>query len=82
MPSVKHYKNRKLVLVIAVYVDDTLCTGTEDTLKWMYKKMKERFNIEEVGDLKKHLGIWWTLQKDNNNEICLKATMPKIVKEI
>jgi hypothetical protein len=48
----------------------------------MYKKTKERFNIEELGDLKKHLGIWWTWHKDNNNEIYLKATMPKMVKEI
>jgi hypothetical protein len=42
----------------------------------MYKKIKERLNIEELGDLKKHLGIWWTRHKDNNNEIYLKATMP------
>jgi Reverse transcriptase (RNA-dependent DNA polymerase) len=78
----KHDKKGKLVLVIAVYVDDTLCAGTEDTLKWMYKKMKERLNIEELGDLKKLLGIWWTWHKDKNNEIYLKATMPKMVKEI
>jgi Reverse transcriptase (RNA-dependent DNA polymerase) len=43
----KHDKKGKLVLVIAVYVDDTLCSWTEDTL---YKKIKERFNIEELGD--------------------------------
>ena len=36
----------KLILVIALYVDDTLCAGTSRALKWLYTNIKKRFNID------------------------------------
>ena len=78
----KHDNQGQLILAFALYVDDTLCAGTSKALKWMYSKIKEKFNIEELGQLKKHLGIWWTWHKDKNNEDYLNAKMPRWSKRL
>jgi Reverse transcriptase (RNA-dependent DNA polymerase) len=51
-------KNNKVVLILALYVDDTLCLGQKEELEWMYsKEIQKKFKIEKLGKLKKHLGI-------------------------
>jgi hypothetical protein len=40
--------------------------------------IKKRFNIDILGKLKKHLGVWWTWHKDNNGQVYLEADMKKM----
>jgi Reverse transcriptase (RNA-dependent DNA polymerase) len=60
-------KNNKVVLILAMYVDDTLFLGHKEELEWMYREVQKKFKIEKLGRLKKHLGIWheWNNDKDN-----------------
>ena len=46
-----------LVLAAAIYVDETLVTGTKDMIDWFYDIVQEKFTITDLGELKKHLGI-------------------------
>ena len=75
-------KNGKLVLIATVFVDDTILTGEPDEMKWFYKKLKERFTIDLLGPIRKHLGIWWKFEKDENEGRCLVATMQELVTDI
>jgi len=70
------------VLLLALYVDDTLCAGTRKELDWMYKAITEKFNIEKLGKLKKHLGIWWSWHTDEKGNTYLSATMDKMIEDI
>jgi hypothetical protein len=38
------YKHRgvKLVLILGLYVDDTLCAGERKEVEWAYKKIEEK----------------------------------------
>jgi len=48
----------------------------------MYKMIESKFRIEWLGQLTKHLGIWWEWKTDSQGEKYLIATMPKMIKEI
>jgi hypothetical protein len=76
-------KNNKVVLILAMYVDDTLCLGHKEELEWMYKEIQKKFKIEKLGRLKKHLGIWYEWKNDpKTKELYLEASMPKLIEEI
>ena len=75
-------KDDKTILLLALFVDDTLVTGTKQEVENLYKKVQEKYNIEILGKLKKHLGIWWNWKKDNLGNTILEATMPKMEQEI
>ena len=72
----------RLVLILVLYVDDTLCAGTKKEVLWAYKMIEAKFTIEKLGKLKKHLGVWWTWKKDQQGETYLVANMPKMIEEI
>jgi hypothetical protein len=72
----------RVMLILALYVDDTLCAGSRKWMDWAYRMIESRYTIEKLGKLKKHLGVWWEWRTDENGEIYLIATMPKMVKEI
>jgi hypothetical protein len=74
--------NGKPVLVLALYVDDTLCAGTRKELDWMYNMITTKFKIEKLGQLRKHLGIWWNWHTTSNGETYLTASMPQMIQEI
>jgi hypothetical protein len=74
--------NGEVKLLMALYVDDTLCAGTKEMIEWAYKMIETKYKIEKLGKLKKHLGVWWNWKKDSKNEDYLVATMPKMIKEI
>ena len=78
----KHDEKGELCLIMVMYVDDTLVAGRREEVKWCYEKIRERFNIDELGNLNKHPGIWYEWMKDEKGESYLKATMPEMVKEI
>ncbi len=50
----------ELEIMMAVHVDDTVITGTRKSVDWCYKKIQEKFKIDLLGIIKKHLGVWWT----------------------
>jgi hypothetical protein len=72
----------RLVLMLVLYVDDTLCVGRRAEMIWMYAMIERKFNIEKLGQLKKHLGVWWTWKKDPKGHKYLVANMPKMIEEI
>ena len=77
----KHRQN-KLVLVLALYVDDTLCAGEKGEVEWAYKVIEQRFAIKRLGKLKKHLGVNWTWHTDSKGEVYLKANINTMVTDI
>ena len=78
------YKQRKgkLVLVLVLYVDDTLCAGEQNKVEWAYKMIESKVKIEKLGRLKKHLGIWYEWKKDELGNTYLEVTIPKMIEEI
>jgi len=46
------------------------------------EKVKERLNIKELGQLKKHLGIWYDWKQEQGGEMYVEATIPELVEEI
>jgi Reverse transcriptase (RNA-dependent DNA polymerase) len=61
------YKQRggKVVLILILYVDNTLCAGERKEVEWAYKKIEEKIIIVKLGKLKKHLGIAYDWKQDN-----------------
>ena len=76
------HKNGKLVLVLALYVDDTLCAGEKEEVEWAYKLIEKKFSIKRLGKLKKHLGVNWTWHKDDKGDTYLKANISTMIKDI
>ena len=75
------HKGNDLVLVLALYVDNTLCLGHAEEIKWLYESIEKRFKIERLGRLKKHLGIWYEW-KEEDGETVIEASMPQLIKDI
>jgi len=82
-PCIFYKKNKwdHLVLILALYVDDTLIAGTRSEVDWLYEQVQKKFKIEKLGRLKKHLGIWWEWHKDGN-QTYLSASMDKMIEDI
>jgi hypothetical protein len=57
-------KNNVTWLIVAMYVDDIVYTGANDAREWFKGKIKERFNITDLGLIRKHLGVWYSKKKD------------------
>jgi Reverse transcriptase (RNA-dependent DNA polymerase) len=78
------YKHRegKLVLILVLYVDDTLCAGERREVEWAYKKIEEKIKIVKLGRLKKHLGTIYDWKQDKSGNTYLEASMPKMIDEI
>ena len=49
----------KTVMVSFIHVDDSMLCGKQEAINVFKEKVKERFNIKELGQLKNHLGIWY-----------------------
>ena len=72
----------KVMLLIVCYVDDVLLSGTKETIQWFKNEFKQKYNITELGRMKKHLGMWYDWKKDNDGETYIKVTMDTMIKEI
>ena len=72
----------KVVLLIVCYVDDVLLSGTKDTIKWFKEEFKRKYNITELGRMKKHLGMWYEWKNDDQGELYIKVTMDDMLKDI
>jgi len=79
----KHEESGHLAIVISTHVDDSLIGGRKHKLEEFYIQFTRHLKIERLGQLKKHLGVWWTWLTDKDSgEVSLCATMPKMVQEI
>jgi Reverse transcriptase (RNA-dependent DNA polymerase) len=78
------YKHRggKLVLILVLYIDDTLCAGERKEVEWVYKKIEEKIKIVNLGRLKKHLGTIYEWKQDKSVNVYQEASMPKMINEI
>ena len=57
-PCILYYQdNQKLLIIMSIYVDDSMVAGRKEDLTKFYKKVCTRFNITELGTLSKYLGV-------------------------
>ena len=57
-------ENGETVLIVVVYVDDCILAGPQEQVNWFKKEIKKRFSIQELGPIKKHLGVWYERKSD------------------
>ena len=69
-------------MVSFIHVDDSMLCGKQEAINLFKEKVKERFNIKELGQLKKRLGIWYEWKMDQGGEMYVEATMPELIEEI
>jgi len=63
----KHKENGHLAIVISTHVDDSLFGGWKHKLEEFYIQFMHHLKIERLGQLKKHLGVWWTWLMDKDS---------------
>jgi hypothetical protein len=73
---------RKVVLILVLYVGDTLCAGERKEVEWAYKKIEEKIKTVKLGRLKKHFGIIYDWKQDKSGNTYLEASIPKMIYEI
>jgi hypothetical protein len=71
----KQDSQQQLILLVAVYVDDCIVAGTKDEVESFKTGVKERFNITDLGPIKKHLGVWYEHIKDRSGQEYFRMTM-------
>jgi hypothetical protein len=73
--------NSETKLTVASHADDCTMAGTKDAMEQFKLNVKTRFNVTDLGLLKKHLGIWCDWKEEENGEKHIAATMPKLAGE-
>ena len=58
----------KLNLALITVVDDTLIIGETETVLSFKKEFKKLFTVTDLGEITKHLGIWYERKTDNEGE--------------
>jgi Reverse transcriptase (RNA-dependent DNA polymerase)/Zinc knuckle len=84
-PCLYFWKNQNLevTLMAVVHVDDVILMGTKTVIEKFKGELRQRFNISDLGKLKKHLGVWYDWKTDRNTkEIYIVASMTKLETEI
>ncbi|KAI2494658.1 hypothetical protein MHU86_19887 [Fragilaria crotonensis] len=83
-PCLYYWKNTagEVTLMAVVHVDDVLLAGKKETIEKFKSELKKRFNISDLGRLKKHLGVWYDWKTDDNGESYIVASMTKLEDEI
>jgi hypothetical protein len=51
-------------LIVACYVDNLIITGEENKIDEFKTKVKERFEIKDLEEIKKHLQVWYKKRED------------------
>jgi len=75
-------ENEKTQMIALIHVDDTILCGKKTAINVFKEKVKERFNIKELDQLKKHLGVWYAWKQEQGGEMYVEATIPELVEEI
>jgi hypothetical protein len=83
-PCLYYWKDNtgQMTLMAVVHVDDVILVGSKKAIEEFKKQLRERFNISDLGKLKKHLGVWYEWSVDENGKVILIATMKKLEDEI
>ena len=83
-PCIFYKKNEegKPLLVAAVTVDDCLIGGTPKNVEAFMDTVEREFNIVRETRIRKHLGVDYDFYKDKNEDICVKCTMDKRIRDI
>ncbi|KAI2499176.1 GAG-pre-integrase domain [Fragilaria crotonensis] len=83
-PCLYYWKDKagNATLLAVVHVDDVALIGDKTNIEKFKTELKKRFNISDLGQLKKHLGVWYEWKKDDNGEIYVVASMNKLEEEI
>lgn len=61
-------ENGETKLIVASHVDDCIMVGPKDVIEQFKIDVKTRFNITELGVLKKHLGMWYEWKEGNGEK--------------
>ena len=77
----KHDKNGLAILSILCYVDDVLLIGDKTEVEAFKIQVQKHYKIAELGQLKKHLGVWYEEGIDEHGEY-LMASMKDYLMEI
>jgi len=77
------YEKREgiLTLLLCTYVDDLAVTGTQADVNKFKLALKQYFNVKELGQLRKHLGVWYEWGEDENGRY-LQSEMEDFVKDM
>ena len=62
-------------------MDDTLCIGELDAVLKFKEEFKKKFTVTDLGELKKHLGIWYERKKDEQGEY-FELSMSEFAKQM
>ena len=57
-----------LNLALITVVDDTLIIGEEEAILKFKEDFKKKFTITDLGEITKHLGVWYERKNDNEGE--------------
>ena len=75
-------ENGKLKGIIIAYVDDCICCGTREEIKYQKEMIRKEFGIVEDGRLRKLLGIKYKWEKDVKGERYITMSMNDKAEEI
>ena len=83
-PCLYYWKSKvdEVILMAVVHVDDVLLIGRKTKIEKFKLEIQKRFNISDLGRLKKHLGVWYEWKTDKNGEIYIVGSMTKLDDEI
>jgi hypothetical protein len=84
-PCLYYWKNSnsEVTLMAVVHVDDVILMGTKNIIEKFKRELQKRFNISDLGKLKKHLGVWYDWKNDPaTKETYIVASMTKLESEI
>jgi len=60
----KYNKAGKLSMIISTHIDDLLIGRRKWQVEEFFKQFMEYHKTEWLGQLKKHLGVWWEWKED------------------
>jgi hypothetical protein len=64
-------------LIAMCFVDNTLLFGLKKEIEWYKTNVKKRFDYKDLGEFRKHLGVWYKLKYNKEGNRYLVAMMPK-----
>ena len=79
---VKRNDKGEVVILMATHVDDTLVSGRQKEIESFYREFENHLKIDRLGQVRKHLGVWWSFHVDSNEDLYLKAEMEDMRKAI
>jgi len=71
-----------MCLLVVVYVDDMLFAGPTSEIAWCKEQLSSEYKINDLGSLKKHLGIHYHWNTNSSVERMLVANMDGMANEI